>query len=140
LIPSASAKSGMSNEPGVRPETRFPGFSAESVNTSGTTIHVLRKGPVGHCCCCTVIPRRILTWHKVAPQPAEEFSVVVPDLRGYGDSGNPHGGERHENYSFRAMAQDPVDVRRYYGHERFLVAAHDRGARAAHRLCLDHPK
>jgi haloacetate dehalogenase len=66
--------------------------------------------------------------------------VVVPDLRGYGDSGKPQGGERHENYSFRAMAQDQVDVMRHYGHERFLVAAHDRGARVAHRLCLDHPE
>jgi haloacetate dehalogenase len=62
----------------------------------------------------------------------------VPDLRGYGDSGKPQDGERHENYSFRAMAQDQVEVMRHYGHERFLVAAHDRGARAAHRLCLDH--
>jgi haloacetate dehalogenase len=85
-------------------------------------------------------PETHLTWREVAPQLAEEFSVVVPDLRGYGQSGRPEGGKRHENYSFRAMAQDQVDVMRYYGHERFLVAAHDRGARVAHRLCLDHPE
>jgi len=76
----------------------------------------------------------------VAPQLAEQFSVVVPDLRGYGASGKPEGGERHENYSFRAMATDQVDVMRHYDHERFLVLAHDRGARVAHRLCLDHPE
>jgi haloacetate dehalogenase len=76
----------------------------------------------------------------VAPRLAEQFSVVVPDLRGYGDSGRPPDGARHENYGFRAMAQDQVDVMRYYGHERFLVAAHDRGARVTHRLCLDHPE
>jgi haloacetate dehalogenase len=140
VIPSASAKSGMSDKPGVRPETRFPGFSAESVNTSGTTIHVLRKGTGRPLLLLHGYPETHLTWHKVAPQLVEKFSVVVPDLRGYGQSGRPEGGERHENYSFRAMAQDQVDVMRHYGHERFLVAAHDRGARVAHQLCLDHPE
>jgi pimeloyl-ACP methyl ester carboxylesterase len=85
-------------------------------------------------------PETHVTWHKVAPELAERFSVVVLDLRGYGDSGKPQGGERHGNYSFRAMAQDQVDVMQHYGHERFLVAAHDRGARVLHRLCLDHPE
>jgi haloacetate dehalogenase len=66
--------------------------------------------------------------------------VVVPDLRGYGASGKPEGGIRHENYAFRAMATDQVDVMHYLGHERFLVLAHDRGSRVAHRLCLDHPE
>jgi len=85
-------------------------------------------------------PETHLTWHKVAPRLAEQFAVVVPDLRGYGDSGKPQGGQRHENYSFRAMAQDQVDMMHHYGHDCFLVAAHDRGARVAHRLCLDHPE
>jgi haloacetate dehalogenase len=119
--------------------TYFPDFSAESIKTSGTTIHVLRKGSGRPLLLLHGYPETHLTWHKVAPQLAEQFSVVVPDLRGYGDSGKPQGGERHENYSFRAMAMDQVDVMRHYGHERFLVAAHDRGARVAHRLCLDHP-
>jgi haloacetate dehalogenase len=118
----------------------FPGFSTEQIATSGTTIHVLRKGTGRPLLLLHGYPETHLTWHKVAPQLAERFSVIVPDLRGYGDSGKPHGGERHENYSFRAMAQDQVDVMRHYGHERFLVAAHDRGARVAHRLCLDHPE
>jgi len=76
LIPSASAKSGMSDEPGVRPETRFPGCSAESVNTSGTTIHVLQKGAGRPLLLLHGYPETHLTWHKVAPQLAEEFSVV----------------------------------------------------------------
>jgi haloacetate dehalogenase len=118
----------------------FPGFTAETVETSGTTIHVLRKGSGLPLLLLHGYPETHLTWHKVAPQLAEQFSVVVPDLRGYGNSGRPPDGERHENYSFRAMAQDQIDVMRHYGHQRFLVAAHDRGARAAHRLCLDHPK
>jgi len=120
--------------------TLFPGFSAELIETSGTTIHVLRKGAGPPLLLLHGYPETHVTWHKVAPQLAEHFSVYVPDLRGYGDSGKPQDGERHENYSFRAMAQDQVDVMRRYGHERFLVAAHDRGARVAHRLCLDHPE
>jgi len=79
-----------------------------------------------------VYERVPLTWHKVAPKLAEQFSVVVPDLRGYGDSGKPPDGERHENYSFRAMAQDQVDVVRHYGYDRFLVAA----MIAAHLPCI----
>jgi haloacetate dehalogenase len=118
----------------------FPGFSSETIATNGTTIHVLRKGTGRPLLLLHGYPETHLTWHKVAPQLAEQFSVVVPDLRGYGASGKPEGGERHENYSFRAMATDQVDVMRHYGHERFLVLAHDRGARVAHRLCLDHPE
>jgi haloacetate dehalogenase len=120
--------------------TFFPGFSAEMIETSGTTIHVLRKGSGRPLLLLHGYPETHLTWNKIAPQLAGQFSLVVPDLRGYGDSGKPQGGERHENYSFRAMAQDQVDVMHHYGHDRFLVAAHDRGARVAHRLCLDHPE
>jgi haloacetate dehalogenase len=118
----------------------FPGFSSETIATTGTTIHVLRRGTGRPLLLLHGYPETHLTWHKVAPQLAEQFSVVVPDLRGYGASGKPEGGERHENYSFRAMATDQVDVMRHYGHERYLVLAHDRGARVAHRLCLDHPE
>jgi haloacetate dehalogenase len=120
--------------------TLFPGFSSDMVETSGTTIHVLRKGSGPPLLLLHGYPETHVTWRKVAPKLAEQYSVVVPDLRGYGDSGKPQGGDRHENYSFRAMAQDQVDVMRHYGHERFRVVAHDRGARVTHRLCLDHPK
>jgi hypothetical protein len=75
--------------------------------------------PVVRCCCCTGYPKTHVTWQRVAPELAERFSVV-PDLLGYGDSGKPQSGERHENYSFRAMAQDQVDVMQHYGHERFI--------------------
>ena len=136
----ASAQSKTAGLPASNAGGFFPDFSTEMVETSGTTIHVLRKDTGRPLLLLHGYPETHLTWHKVAPQLAEQFSVVVPDLRGYGDSGKPQGGERHENYSFRAMAQDQVDVMRHYGHERFLVVAHDRGARVAHRLCLDHPE
>lgn len=72
--------------------TFFPGFSAETIQTSGTTIHVLRKG-TGRPLLLHDYPETHLTWHKVAPQLAEQYSVGVPDLRGYGDSGKPEGGD-----------------------------------------------
>jgi haloacetate dehalogenase len=78
-------------------------------------------------------------WHKIADRLAERFAVVLTDLRGYGDSSKPGGGARHADYTFRAMAQDQLEVMRQLGYERFAIAAHDRGARVAHRLCLDRP-
>jgi len=77
-------------------------------------------------------------WRLVAPLLAEEFTVVATDLRGYGDSGKPRGLPDHSNYSFRRMAQDQVDVMKALGFDRFMVAGHDRGARTAYRLALDH--
>ena len=78
-------------------------------------------------------------WRFVAPRLATDFTVVATDLRGYGDSGKPRGLPDHSNYSFRRMAQDQVDVMRELCFQRFMVAGHDRGARTAHRLALDHP-
>jgi haloacetate dehalogenase len=140
LVRFATAQSKTHDLSAANPDAFFPGFSAEMVETSGTKIHVLRKGSGRPLLLLHGYPETHLTWHKVAPTLAEQFSVVVPDLRGYGNSDKPQDGERHENYSFRAMAQDQVDVMQHYGHDRFLVAAHDRGARVAHRLCLDHPE
>ena len=78
-------------------------------------------------------------WHLVAPRLARDFTVVATDLRGYGDSGKPRGRDDHSNYSFRRMAQDQVDVMQHLGFKQFSVAGHDRGARTAHRMALDHP-
>jgi haloacetate dehalogenase len=136
---AAPARAIAESQPMAKSEA-FPGFSSEIIETTGTSIYALRKGAGRPLLLLHGYPETHLTWRKVAPQLAEQFSVVVPDLRGYGASGTPEGGERHENYSFRAMAQDQVDVMRHYGHERFFVLAHDRGARVAHRLCLDHPE
>ena len=78
-------------------------------------------------------------WHKVAPRLAERFHVVAADLRGYGDSSAPPEEPDSANYSFRAMAQDQVEVMQALGYDRFFVAGHDRGGRTTHRMCLDHP-
>lgn len=89
-------------------------------------------------------PQTHLTWHLVAPRLAELFTVVAPDLRGYGDSAKPgtdHPGAdpSHATYSKRVMADDQVALMRALGHEVFAVIGHDRGGRVAHRMALDHP-
>ena len=79
------------------------------------------------------------SWDRIAPLLAQHFTVVTTDLRGYGDSGKPEGLADHSNYSFRRMAQDQVEVMQQLGFERFAVAGHDRGARTAFRMAMDHP-
>ncbi len=83
-------------------------------------------------------PQTRAIWHRVAPRLAEHFTVVVADLRGYGDSSKPQGAADHANYSKRAMAADQVALMKILGFDRFDVLAHDRGARVAHRLAMDH--
>ena len=79
-------------------------------------------------------------WHRIAPDLARTFTVVAPDLRGYGESSKPPTTEDHEPYSKRAMARDMVSLMHQLGFERFSVAGHDRGGRCAYRLALDHPE
>ena len=81
-----------------------------------------------------------MLWRKVAPALAQDYFLVMTDLRGYGDSGKPPGGGDHFAYSKRAMAQDQVEVMKHLGFEKFALVGHDRGGRAAHRLALDHPE
>ena len=85
-------------------------------------------------------PQTHVIWHRVAPELASHFTVVMLDLRGYGDSGRPPGDAAHACYSKREMALDALAAMRHHGFERFGVLAHDRGARVAHRLAADHPR
>jgi haloacetate dehalogenase len=85
-------------------------------------------------------PQTHAIWHRVAPLLAADFTLVMMDLRGYGDSGRPQGGGDHATYSKREMALDAMAVMKHHGFERFGVLAHDRGARVAHRLAADHPE
>ncbi len=84
-------------------------------------------------------PQTHVTWRKIAPELARDFTVVAADLRGYGDSSKPEGGIDHIAYSKREMAKDQVAVMERLGFSRFALVGHDRGARVAHRLALDHP-
>ena len=85
-------------------------------------------------------PQTGYMWHKIAPRLAEDFTVVVADLRGYGDSDKPTSSEDHAVYSKRAMAADMMAVMTALGHSQFFIAGHDRGGRVAHRLARDYPK
>ena len=85
-------------------------------------------------------PQTHVMWHHVAPILALDHTVVLTDLRGYGDSGKPPGGATHEGYAKRTMGWDQALVMRDLGFEQFAVVGHDRGARVAHRLALDCPQ
>jgi haloacetate dehalogenase len=85
-------------------------------------------------------PQTHVMWHAVAPRLARRYRVVAPDLRGYGRSWKPPATADHAPASKRAMANELVALMRRLGHERFQVVGHDRGARVAHRMALDHPE
>ena len=119
----------------------FPGFERRSalvddnvrieavVGGSGAPLLLLHGHPQTHA-----------IWHRVAPVLAERHTVVAADLRGYGDSSKPQGAADHANYAKRVMAQDQIALMRSLGFEHFAVLAHDRGARVAYRLAMDHPE
>ncbi len=117
----------------------FPGFRAENVKIQGAVIHTLSKGSGPPLLLLHGHPETHVTWHKVAPSLADNYTVVLPDLRGYGDSSKPDYSPDNRDYSFRAMAQDMVEVMAHYGHPKFMIAGHDRGGRVVHRLMLDYP-
>src|SRR3954468_5170628 len=119
-------------------ESFLPGFETHDIETAGARIHLATGGSGPPLLLLHGHPQAHLTWHKIAPRSARRFTVVAPDLRGYGDSEKLEGGERHVNYSKRAMAADQVEVMRRLGFERFAVVGHDRGGRVAHRMALDH--
>ena len=115
------------------------GFTRAEIKTSGARIVTAHGGKGPPLLLLHGNPFTHLSWHKIAPRLAEEFTVVATDLRGYGDSEKPPGGEDHSGYSFRAMAQDQVEVMASLGFKKFMAAGHDRGARVLHRMTLDHP-
>jgi haloacetate dehalogenase len=118
----------------------FPNFTLEHVRVSGGTIRLRRGGSGPPLLMLHGNPQTHVMWHAVAPALARRFSVVCPDLRGYGGSFKPDATADHAPYAKRAMAQDFVEVMQKLGHDRFMVASHDRGSRVAHRLAIDHPE
>lgn len=115
------------------------GFSSRDVEANGIRLHMSHGGAGPPVLLLHGYPQTHVMWRRVAPALAERFTVVCADLRGYGDSGKPAGDQEHVGYSKRTMAQDQLALMRALGYDRFAVVAHDRGARVALRLALDHP-
>jgi haloacetate dehalogenase len=136
-----TARTSPGSSPPLPPDNGlFTGFDARWVRTRGADIFLRHGGEGPPLLLLHGNPMTHASWHKIAGPLSRRFHIVAADLRGYGDSVGPAGGgPNHINYSFRAMAQDQVDVMAALGFDRFFVAGHDRGARAAHRLALDHP-
>ena len=119
--------------------TFFDGFTERWVPTETGEIFLRIGGDGPPLLLLHGYPQTSAMWHRVAPTLAQDFTVIATDLRGYGQSFKPPTTPDHAPYSKRTMAGDIIAVLRYLGYERFLIGAHDRGARVAHRLAADHP-
>ena len=118
----------------------FEGFVSCDVDGPAGKLHTICGGTRAPLLLLHGHPQTHAMWHEVAEELAKKFTVVMMDLRGYGDSARVVSDAQHTAYSKREMALDAIAVMKHYGHERFQVLAHDRGARMAHRLAADHPE
>ncbi|MBB94633.1 MAG: alpha/beta hydrolase [Rhodobacteraceae bacterium] len=112
----------------------FKGFVEIDVDLPNATIHARVGGTAQPLLLLHGYPQTHVMWHVIAERLAQSYRVIAPDLRGYGDS-----IAKDDDFSFRAMAQDQVSLMEHLGHSNFHVISHDRGARTAHRMVLDHP-
>ncbi len=117
----------------------FEGFEKETVEVGGAEILARRAGDGPPLLLLHGNPQTHVMWHLVAPRLAEDFTVVVADLRGYGDSSKPPTDDDHGPYSKRTMAEDQISVMRHFGFDSFALCGHDRGGRVGYRMALDHP-
>ena len=118
----------------------FEGFDSLEIDTKEARIYVRYGGTGPPLLLLHGHPQTHVMWHKIAPHLIRDFTVVAPDLRGYGNSSKPPSTPNHEPYSKRAVARDHIAVMQHFGFQHFFVAGHDRGAYGAYRLALDHPK
>ena len=118
----------------------FPDFESRTFKTEGAEIFARLGGNGPPLLMLHGYPQTHVMWHKVVPALAQNYSLVIPDSRGYGQSSCPATDPAHLTYSKRAMAQDMTEVMSQLGHEQFMVLSHDRGARVGYRLTLDHPE
>ncbi|PZO13126.1 MAG: alpha/beta hydrolase [Burkholderiales bacterium] len=114
-------------------------FVPHTVTREGVSLHTRVGGRGAPLLLLHGHPQSMVMWHRVAPALAQHFTLVLMDVRGYGDSARPAPDAAHINHGKREMALDAVAVMKHHGFERFGVLAHDRGARVAHRLAADHP-
>jgi haloacetate dehalogenase len=118
----------------------FAGFESGVAVVDGIRINFVKGGNGPGLLLLHGHPQTHVIWHKVAAELAKHFTVVAADLRGYGDSDKPAGLLEHSNYAKRVMADDQLGLMKQLGFDRFSVMAHDRGARVAYRMALDHPE
>src|SRR5580698_5087951 len=118
----------------------FPaGFRNERIKTSGAEINAVIGGSGPPVLMFHGAPQSLITWRLIAPELAKDYTLVMCDLRGYGDSSRPRGGGDHSDYSKRPMALDGVEVMKHLGYNQFRMVGHDRGGRVGRRMALDHP-
>jgi len=117
----------------------FEGFKKKFFSQQDLNINYLIAGQGPPLLLLHGYPQTHVMWHKVAPLLTDQFTVVLSDLRGYGDSSKPASTADHSPYSKRNMANDQVALMGSLGFSSFCVAGHDRGGRVAHRMALDHP-
>ncbi len=117
----------------------FPGFDSRVFSTRGADIFARLGGEGQPLVLLHGYPQTHVMWHMLAPELSKYFSLIIPDLRGYGSSSVPEDEAGHFSYSKPAMAQDICDIMDALGHREFLLCGHDRGGRVAYRLALDEP-
>lgn len=117
----------------------FEGFQLSQIELGEVSLRVRHGGAGPPLLLLHGYPETHMMWSPVAEGLARDFTVIAPDLRGYGGSSKPPSSDDHETSSKRAMARDAVALMKHFGFERFDVAGHDRGGRVAYRLGLDHP-
>ena len=128
----------------------FNGFQSHRVKTpihnirteESIELHVLTGGKKNAPALLLLhgFPQTHAIWHKIIPHLVDHFFLVLPDLRGYGDSAKPPGGTHHIHYSKQVMASDQMSIMKHFNYQHFFACGHDRGARVLHRLCLDYPE
>lgn len=119
----------------------FPaGFRNERIKTSGAEINAVIGGSGPPLLMFHGAPQSLITWRLIAPDLAKDYTVVMCDLRGYGDSSKPDGGKDHSDYSKRPMALDGVEVMKHLGFNQYRMVGHDRGGRVGRRMAIDHPE
>jgi haloacetate dehalogenase len=151
-LTSRNARGQGSAQPSTQPSAqpawqRFfgPGFRNERIKTTGAEINAVIGGSGPPVLMFHGAPQSLITWRLIAPDLAKDFTLVMCDLRGYGDSSKPDGGGAdpyrwpHADYSKRPMALDGVEVMKHLGYQRFAMVGHDRGGRVGRRMALDHP-
>ena len=118
----------------------FPGFAQRHIPVAGIELNCRLGGEGPPLLLLHGYPQTHVCWHRLAPALARKFSLVIPDLPGYGDSGSLEADGENQNYAKRNIAAIMAELMQALGHKRFAVVGHDRGARVAYRLALDRPE